>query len=137
MYLGCNEGRDSVWRILWPATAHNTPARQKCPGGVESLGTFNLCVDHEYTYAFTGFATRYCDANRNWDDSTLDVSQCQSVEVLNIINEVQALTNNASFAKLVDITSRLNDVLNSSTDPILPMDLQSSNEILSTVLRYE
>jgi len=83
----------------------------------------------------TGFATRFCDENFNWDNKTLNVSQCQSVEVVNIINEVEALTNNASFAELVDITSRLSDVLNSSTTPILPMDLQSSNDILNSILR--
>ncbi|XP_065910295.1 uncharacterized protein [Dysidea avara] len=115
---GCNETRDSVWQILWPETAAGSVAKQKCPGGIESLG----------------FATRFCDENLNWNDSTIDVSQCQSVEVVNIIKEVEALDNNASFTELVDITSRLSDILNSSTTPILPMDLQNSNDILNSIL---
>jgi len=83
----------------------------------------------------TGFATRFCDKDGNWDNRTINVSQCQSVEVVNIIKEVEALNSNTSFTELVDITSRLNDVLNSSTTPILPMDLQSSNDILNNILR--
>ena len=95
-----------------------------------------MYIEYTLAYTNTGFATRFCDENLNWNDSTIDVSQCQSVEVVNIIKEVEALDNNASFTELVDITSRLSDILNSSTTPILPMDLQNSNDILNSILRY-
>ena len=71
-----------------------------------------------------------------WNNDSLDVSQCQSVEVTNILNDVEALDNETTLSELADITTRISDVINSSAGPILPMDLQNTNEILNTVLRF-
>ena len=89
-----------------------------------------------YVLYSTGFATRFCGSDQIWDDSLLNVSQCQSVEVTNILNDVEELNENTTLSELTDITDRIGDVLNSSAGPILPKDLQSTNEILNTILRY-
>ena len=70
-----------------------------------------------------------------WNDDLLNVSQCQSVEVTNILEDAREL-NTTTLSELADITNRISDFINSSAGPILPMDLQSTNEILNTVLRY-
>jgi len=36
--IGCRQEMDKNWGILWPATNAGKTAKQKCPGGVESLG---------------------------------------------------------------------------------------------------
>jgi len=71
-----------------------------------------------------------------WNDSLLNVSQCQSVEVTNILNDVEELDENSTLSDLTDITDRISGVLNSATGPILPKDLQSTNKILNAILRY-
>lgn len=37
--LGCPEDV-TVWNITWPVTDAGEIAIQKCPGGIESLGTY-------------------------------------------------------------------------------------------------
>ena len=69
-----------------------------------------------------------------WNNDLLDVSQCQSVEIANILEDTEALNNTATLSDLNEITNRISSVLN-STEPILPKDLQSTNQILNTVLR--
>ena len=39
---GCPFGSDDMWNITWPATDASTTARQKCPGGSEAQGTYNM-----------------------------------------------------------------------------------------------
>ena len=70
-----------------------------------------------------------------WDDN-FNVSECQSVEVTNILEDVEGLEDNATLSELTEITNRLSEFLNSSSGAILPGDLQSTSEILNTVLRY-
>ena len=48
--------------------------------------------------------------------------------------EVEALGSNATLSELTEITSMISNALN-STNPILPKDLQSTNQILNTILR--
>ena len=69
-----------------------------------------------------------------WNNDLLDVSQCQSVEIANILEDTEALNNTATLSDLNEITNRISSVLN-STEPVLPKDLQSTNQILNTVLR--
>lgn len=73
--------------------------------------------------------------NQMWDDDSLDVSQCQLVEIFNILEDVEALNDNTTLSELSEITERISNALNSS-DPILPKDLQNTNQILNTILRY-
>lgn len=82
-----------------------------------------------------GFATRFCDKNKIWN--VVNVSECRSVEVTNILEDVEALSNgaNVTLSDLTGITNGISEFLNSSDDPILPGDLQSTNQILNTVLR--
>lgn len=69
-----------------------------------------------------------------WNDDLLDVSQCQSVEIANILGDAEVLNNATTLSELNEITNRINSALN-STEPILPKDLQSTNQILNTILR--
>ena len=136
LIAGCDEEVDPVWGILWPETNASETAEQKCPGGIESLGKANFVwFCHCLVEHWIGFATRFCDENRMWNDDLLDVSQCQSVEVTNILEDVEALDNETSLSELAEVTTRISDVINSSAGPILPNDLQSTNEILNSVLR--
>ena len=81
-----------------------------------------------------GLATKDCGEDRIWNNDSLDVSQCQSVEIYNILREVEALDSNTTLPELTEITSMISNALN-STNPILPKDLQSTNQILNTILR--
>lgn len=36
----CKAVYDEFWETMWPNTASNTTARQKCPGGAKSIGTY-------------------------------------------------------------------------------------------------
>ena len=42
LYLGvdgCPFETDPTWEVLWPNTPPDTTSIQRCPGGLESLGT--------------------------------------------------------------------------------------------------
>ena len=137
-FSGCKEEFDNVWGILWPATNAGEFAVQKCPGGIESLGKAELYCIYVLLYIYTlwiGFARRSCDSNKMWNDNSLDVSECQSVEVTNILEDIEALNGSTNLSKLTEIADRISNVVNSS-GPILPRDLQSTTEILSNIIRY-
>ena len=85
-------------------------------------------------HIWLGFARRHCISDRTWDDY-INVSECQSVEVVNILDDVEELDSNATSSQLTEITDRLSDFLSSSASPVLPGDLQNTNEILNIVLR--
>ena len=34
----CRAAYDELWKVMWPNTASNTTALQKCPGGAKSIG---------------------------------------------------------------------------------------------------
>ena len=125
---------DRVWKILWPATIAGETAVQKCPGGIESIGIAELTYNYYLNVLWVGFATRVCGKDGMWNDDLLNVSQCQSVEIANILGDTEALNNTTTLPELNEITNRISSVLN-STEPILPKDLQSTNQILNTILR--
>ena len=86
---------------------------------------------------YAGFATRYCNADQIWDvDTLIDVSQCQSIELLNILNALRLTSSNTTLDELNDIVININRSLNFTSSPIFPLDLQNTNNILNAIIRY-
>lgn len=101
--------------------------------------------------AVVGLAYRRCLDNGEWD-MTINVTQCHTVEVIMLRDRVSELnnilnnnTNNGSrdLTALFDITEvkvvsdELTILTNKSEDPILPNDLTTTNEIVTTLIRLE
>lgn len=79
---------------------------------------------------------RYCNVNQVWDgDSLIDVSQCQSIKLVNILNNIRSISDNANLDELNDIMIITNDIINLTVGPIFPLDLQNTNNILNAVVK--
>ena len=97
-----------------------------------------------------GLAYRRCLANAQWDVA-IDVSQCHTVELTlldNRVNELQGILNantdngTRNLTVMFDImevqivSEELTVLTDTSLGPILPNDLNTTNDILDTLIRY-
>ena len=97
-----------------------------------------------------GLAYRRCLPNAEWDVA-IDVSQCHTVELTlldNRVNELQSIlvanTDNGTrnLTIMFDIievqiaSEELTVLTDTSLGPILPNDLNTTNDILDTLIRY-
>ena len=101
---------------------------------------------HSFQYMFiAGLAYRRCLSNAEWDE-VVNVSQCYTIELIPLndrMNELQEIFN----ANMDNYTIDLSDIMemqamseelvmttDTSSRPILPSDLNTTNNILNTII---
>ena len=104
---------------------------------------------HMYTICIAGLAYRRCLPNAEWDVA-INVSQCHTVELTlldNRANELQEILNaninngTRNLTVMFDITEvqvvgeELTILTDTSLGPILPNDLNTTNDILDALIR--
>lgn len=103
-----------------------------------------------YTIYFSGLAYRRCLSNAEWDDA-INVSQCHTVEFTllddrvnelqdildaNIDNGTRNLTVMFDIMEVQVVSEELTVLTDVSQGPILPNDLNTTNDILGTLIRF-
>ena len=95
--------------------------------------------------SITGLAYRRCLSNGEWDEA-VNVSQCYTIEMISLndrVNELQEILNVNTNNYTIDVfdimeMQAVSDELTMTTDtslrPILPSDLSTTNNILSTII---
>lgn len=112
-----------------------------------NMHTHAIVVLH---FCFLGIAYRNCLSNAQWDVA-IDVSQCQTVELTlldnraqqlqeilnaNTANDTRDLTVMFDIAEVQAVSEELTMLTDTSQGPILPMDVSTANDILTTLIRY-
>ena len=107
-------------------------------------------MDRNFYTIVIGLAHRRCLHNGEWDVA-IDVSQCHTVELAlldNRVNELQSILNantgngTRNLTVMFDIvevqiaSEELTMLTDTSLGPILPNDLNTTNDILNTLIRY-
>ena len=92
-----------------------------------------------------GLAYRRCLPNAEWDEA-VNVSQCYTIELISLndrMNELQEILNVNTNNYTIDLSDimemqAMSDELVMTTDtsprPILPSDLDTTNNILNTII---
>jgi hypothetical protein len=118
--LGCPDGPDKVWDIVWPITAAQTNGTQTCPHA-------------------TGNATRECSLTGSW--GVANVMSCLSEEIALVQEEAKCLEDAEERIQCaVNISVQLAEAslaVSTKRGPntsIYPLDLQTINGIVSRVL---
>ena len=103
-----------------------------------------------FAFLLLGIAYRNCLSNAQWDVA-IDVSQCQTVELTlldnraqqlqeilnaNTANDTRDLTVMFDIAEVQAVSEELTMLTDTSQGPILPMDVSTANDILTTLIRY-
>ena len=152
---GCHPENDTVWGIEWKFANAATTAAVKCPGLSESSGNIIYMIIHitqlyihEWS-SFLGLAYRFCSQNNEWD-TAINITQCQSIELLalnDVLNEnLNILNNNTNnntrdltivfdITEVESISRDVTDLTNVSTG-IVPNDINETNRIVSSLIRY-
>lgn len=93
-----------------------------------------------------GLAYRRCLPNAEWDEA-VNVSQCYTIELISLndrMNELQEILNTNMNNYTIDLSDimemqAMSDELVMTTDtsprPILPSDLNTTNNIFSTIIK--
>ena len=144
-----------MWGIEWQFANAATTAAGKCPGLSESSGNItHIIIYIHYTVlqecsSILGLAYRFCSQNNEWD-TVINITQCQSIELLalnDILNEnLDILNNNTNnntrdltivfdITEVESISRDVTDLTNVSTG-IVPNDINETNRIVSSLIRY-
>ncbi|XP_065903380.1 adhesion G protein-coupled receptor L3-like isoform X2 [Dysidea avara] len=111
-FRGCQLNQNNTWNITWPPTDVGRIVEQKCSGNRET----------------NGFAYRYCLRNNSW--GSVDVSKCQTVEILALESRAKELRDTDTVQKMNNRTSDI--VETSSTETVLDIVMQLENITLAS-----
>ncbi|XP_065884496.1 uncharacterized protein [Dysidea avara] len=128
----CSTNNDSTWNIEWPSTPVGDTAFQKCPGLSESAG----------------LASRQCLEGSVWSEY-INTSNCSNVELVMLndrAGQLQDILRSTTSSDTMDLTvsfeidevqqvsEELTMLTSTSEGRLVPNDINTTNEALSTLI---
>ncbi|XP_065915266.1 uncharacterized protein [Dysidea avara] len=114
---GCPNDIDD-WKITWQATHTGGTTNQSCPNSQDNSTAFRVC-------------------NNDMEWEVPDLSNCQSVEFVDLQGRVQALQESSyDITTLIAHASELSMITETAeSGPILPRDVIAASDILTTIIK--